>query len=168
MNSNSIDFNLITEWNYSQKEWDEFVLIEKANKKEDSIYFGICILILGTIALMILRGTSFLVGLIFTIPFAILIPWLRMKFSYKHLKKGIKKPFVRIYTDHLLINTHRIELSGKIKRVKSLKIIDAKNDVKLLEFDVQWITRKGPTNDEFRILIPADKITEAEKLITAF
>lgn len=168
MNSNSIDFNLITEWNYSQKEWDEFVVIEKANKKEDSIYFGIGILILGTIGLMILRQTSFFGGFIFAIPFAILIPWLRMKFSYKHLKKGVKNPYVKIYTDHLLINTHKIELSGKIKRVKSLKIIDAKNGKKLLEFDVQWMTRKGPTNDEFRVLIPTDKITEAEKLISTF
>lgn len=168
MNSNSINFNLITEWNYSQKEWDEFVVIEKANKKEDSIYFGIGILILGTIGLMILRQTSFFGGFIFAIPFAILIPWLRMKFSYKHLKKGVKNPSVKIYTDHLLINTHKIELSGKIKRVKSLKIIDAKNGKKLLEFDVQWMTRKGPTNDEFRVLIPTDKITEAEKLISTF
>ena len=168
MNSNSINFNLITEWNYSQKEWDEFVVIEKANKKEDSIYFGIGILVLGTIGLMILRQTSFFGGLIFAIPFAILIPWLRMKFSYKHLKKGVKNPSVKIYTDHLLINTHKIELSGKIKRVKSLKIIDAKNGKKLLEFDVQWMTRKGPTNDEFRVLIPTDKITEAEKLISTF
>lgn len=168
MNSNSINFNLITEWNYSQKEWDEFVVIEKANKKEDSIYFGIGILVLGTIGLMILRQTSFFGGFIFAIPFAILIPWLRMKFSYKHLKKGVKNPSVKIYTDHLLINTHKIELSGKIKRVKSLKIIDAKNGKKLLEFDVQWMTRKGPTNDEFRVLIPTDKITEAEKLISTF
>ena len=168
MNSNSINFNLITEWNYSQKEWDEFVVIEKANKKEDSIYFGIGILVLGTIGLMILRQTSFFGGFIFAIPFAILIPWLRMKFSYKHLKKGVKNPSVKIYTDHLLINTHKIELSGKIKRVKSLKIIDAKNGKKLLEFDVQWMTRKGPTNDEFRVLIPTDKITEAEKLIFTF
>lgn len=168
MNSNSIDFNLITEWTYSQKEWDEFVMIEKANKKEDSIYFGIGIVVLGTFGLMLLRQTSFLVGLAFAVPLALLIPWLRMKFSYKHLKKGVKKPFVRIYTDHLLINNHKIELTGNVKRVKSLKIIEAKNNHKLLEFDVQWATRKGPTNDEFRILIPRDKITEAENIITTF
>lgn len=163
-----IDFNLLTEWNYSKKEWNEFVVLEKANKKEDNIYFGIGILILGTIGLMILRQTSFLGGLIFTTPLAILIPWLRMKFSYKHLKKGVKNPFVKFYSDHLLINGHKIDLSGKIKRIKSLKIIDTKNNKKMLEFNVQWMTRKGPTNDEFRILIPTDKITEAENLITKF
>lgn len=163
-----IDFNLLAEWNYSKKEWDEFVTIEKANKKEDNIYFGIGILILGTIGLMLLRQTSFLGGLIFAIPLAILIPWLRMKFSYKHLKKGVKNPFVKFYSDHLLINGHKIDLSGNIRRIKSLKIIDTKNNRKMLEFDVQWMTRKGPTNDEFRVLIPTDKIAEAEDLISKF
>ena len=163
-----IDFSLLAEWNYSQKEWNEFVILEKANKKEDSIYFGIGILILGTIVLIILKQTSFFGGLIFAIPFAILIPWLRMKFSYKHLRKGVQNPTVKIYTDHLQINNHKIELLGDVKRIKSIKIIDTKNNIKLLEFDVQWITRKGPTNDEFRILIPKNKIIEAQNLITSF
>ena len=163
-----INFDLLAKWNYSEKEWDEFVVIEKANKKEDSIYFGIGILVLASFGLMILRETSFFTGLLFAIPFAILIPWLRMKFSYKHLKKGVKNPYVEIYSEYLLINGHKIDLSGERKRVKSLKIIDAVNNKKLLEFDVQWMTRKGPTNDEFRILIPVDKMIEAQSLIKTF
>lgn len=35
----------------------------------------------------------------------------------------------------------------------------------LLEFTIEWITRKGPTNDEYRIPIPKDKMEEAEQLI---
>lgn len=157
--------NLFAEWSYSQQEWDEFVDIEKANKKEDNIYFGVGILILGTIVLMLFRQTSFLGGLVFAAPLAFLLPWLRMKISYRHLKKGVVNPFVKIYSHHLLINDKRIELFADKKRVKSLKIIEAKNDKKLLEFDVQWLTRKGPTNDEFRILIPKDKLEEAKSLV---
>lgn len=164
----SIEFNLLAKWKYSQKEWDDFVVLERANKKEDNIYFGIGILILGTIVLIILRQTSFFGGFIFALPFSILIPWLRMKFSYKHLKKGIKNPSVKIYIDHLLINKHKVELAGKNKRVKSLKIIETENNIKLLEFDVQWMTRKGPTNDEFRILIPSNNMKEAKKIISTF
>lgn len=163
-----IDFDLLAEWHYTIKEWNNFVTLEKANKKEDSIYFGIGILILGTLALMLLRKTGFFGGLVFTIPLAILIPWLRMKFSYKHLKKGVLNPSVKIYANHLLINNHKIELIGSRKRIKSIKIIEAENNIKLLEFDVQWITGKGPTNDEFRILIPSDKIAEAKNLIKLF
>lgn len=158
--------NLLAHWKYTSKQWDEFVTIEKGNKKEDNIYFGIGIIILGTLGLMTFRNTSILIGLAFTIPLAILIPFLRMKISYRHLRKGIKNPEVKIYFDKLIINNHTIELQGKRKRVKSMKIIEAKNNLKLLEFDVQWITGKGPTNDEFRILIPEDKIKEAERLIS--
>lgn len=160
--------NFITEWKYSQKAWDEFVTIERANKKEDNIYFGVAIAIFGTIALMFLRGTSLLTGLLFSIPLAVLIPYLRMRFSYLHLKKGITKPRVQIYSDRLVFNDKSVELTSKRKRIKNIKIIDAKNNTKLLEFDVQWITGKGPTNDEFRILIPSDKLEEAKEIVNKF
>ena len=166
MDTTNKDNEVLSYWKYTTKQWDEFVTIEKGNKKEDSIYFGIGIIILGTIGLMLLRQTSFLTALLFSVPLAILIPFLRMKFSYKHLKKGVQNPEVKITFNNLYINNHIVELQNKNKRVKSMKIIDAKNNLKLLEFNVEWLTRKGPTNDEFRILIPDDKIKEAEKLIT--
>ncbi|WP_445748628.1 hypothetical protein [Polaribacter sp.] len=160
--------NPLIEWHYSQEEWNEFVDIEKANKKEDNIYFGIAILLIVPFGLMFYRDTSFLFSLLFSIPFAVLLPVLRMKFSYKHLQKNVFNPHVIIYNDYMMINYHKIEVASKRRRIKSLKIIDAKNNKKLLEVDIQWATRKGPTNDEFRILIPDNKLFEAEKLITDF
>ena len=154
----------LVEWNYSMEKWNQFVEIEKGNKKEDSIYFGIGILILGTLGLMFLRGTSFLTGLLFAAPLAFLIPFLRMKLAYKHLKKGIKNPTVKIYRDQVLVNGKRIELTNPRKRIKSVKIIDAKENLKLLEIDIQWLTAKGPTNDEYRFLIPDGELPNAEKL----
>lgn len=166
MKTTNQNTEVLSHWKYTSKQWDKFVTIEKGNKKEDNIYFGIGIVILATITLMLFRGTSFFTALLFSVPLAILIPFLRMKFSYKHLKKGIKNPEVKITFNNLFINNHVIELQNKNKRVKSMKIIEEKNNIKLLEFDVQWLTRKGPTNDEFRILIPDDKLEEAQKLIT--
>ena len=88
-----------------------------------------------------------------------------MKFSYQHLKKGVPNPRVQFFSDRILINSHKIELISSIKRIKSIKIVDIKNSEKqLLEFDIQWITRKGPTNDEFRFLIPENKLEEAMKM----
>lgn len=166
MGINTQHTEILSHWKYTTKQWDEFVTIEKGNKKEDSIYFGIGILILAPIVLMGFRQTSFFTALLYSVPFAVLIPFLRMKFSYRHLKKGIKNPEVKITFENLYINNHVVVLQNKYRRVKSMKIIDAKNNLKLLEFDVQWITRKGPTNDEFRILIPDDKLEEAKKLIS--
>ncbi len=158
----------LIEWHYSAEEWNEFVDIEKANKLEDNIYFGVAILIIVPFGLMFYRNTNYVFSLLFSMPFAFLIPFLRMKFSYKHLQKNVLKPHVIIFNDYMMINYHKIEVASKRKRIKSLKIIDAKNNKKLLEVDIQWSTRKGPTNDEFRILIPEDKILEAEKLIADF
>ncbi|MDP5092435.1 MAG: hypothetical protein NWQ17_03955 [Polaribacter sp.] len=160
--------NPLIEWHYSEQEWNEFVDIEKANKKEDNIYFGIAILLIVPFGLMYYRDTTYLIGILFAIPFAFLIPFLRMKFSYKHLQKNVLKPHVLIFNDYMMINYHKIEVASKRRRIKSLKIIDAKNNKKLLEVDIQWATRKGPTNDEFRILIPENKLSEAEKLIEDF
>lgn len=156
---------LLAYWQYDTRMWDEFVTIEKGNKREDNIYFGIGIVIIGTVGLMFLRDTSFWMGLIFSIPLAILIPWLRMTFSYRYLKKGIKNPEVKIFYDFLLINNKKIELRNNRKRIKSLKVRDTKVGLKLLEFDVQWVTAKGPTNDEFRILIPEEKLATIDELI---
>ena len=156
-------------WTYTQEEWNEFVQLEISNKKEDNIYFGIGIVILGTVGLMFFRGTSFFTGLLFSVPIAILIPVLRMKLSYKHLKKGIANPTITFYPDYIDVNGHKIELISSKKRIKSAKIIDAKDGNQyLLELDIQWITGKGPTNDEFRFLIPEGKYSEAEKLIHGF
>lgn len=160
--------NLLAHWTYTSKEWDAFVDIEKANKREDNIYLGIGMIVLGTIGLLFLRNTSFLMSLSFAVPLGVLIPFLRMKFSYKHLQKGVENPEIQLSPEYLIVNQHKIELSNSQKRLKGLKIIDAKNNTKLLELDVQWLTRKGPTNDEFRILIPSDKIHEAEKLVQNF
>lgn len=157
--------NLLAYWQYDTQVWDEFVTIEKGNKREDNMYFGIGIVIIGTLGLMFLRDTGFWMGLLFSLPLAILIPWLRMTFSYTHLKKGIKNPEVKIFQDYLMINNKKIELKNVRKRIRSLKVRDTKKGLKLLEFDIQWVTAKGPTNDEFRILIPENKLETVEELI---
>jgi len=159
---------LLAHWKYTNLEWNDFVDIEKANKKEDNLYFGVGIVIIGTLTLVFFRGTSILTGLLFSVPLAILIPLLRMKFSYKHLKKNVQNPQVKICSDYLEINEHKIDLYTSQKRVKNLKIIDATNNTNLLEFDIQWLTRKGPTNDEVRILIPSNKLEEAKSLVKKF
>lgn len=155
----------LAHWNYSTQEWDRYVTLEKGNKKEDNIYLGISIAVLGALALMFFRDTGFWLGLAFSGPLAILIPLLRVKLAHRYLKKGIKNPEVKIYSHTLLINDHKVELKNKRRRIKSLKIIDFKEGINLLEFDIQWITAKGPTNDEYRIPIPRDKKKEAEELI---
>jgi len=156
----------LAHWKFSSKEWDNFVSIELRNKKEDNFYFGIGIIILGTAGLMLLRSTGFWMGIVFSLPLAILVPWLRMKFSYRHLKKGVQDPELKIFNDFLLINRHKIELRNVRKEIKSMKVLNTKSGIKLLEFNIRWLTAKGPTNDEIRIPIPENNEKEVEEIIS--
>ncbi|GGG91124.1 hypothetical protein GCM10011416_04600 [Polaribacter pacificus] len=156
---------LLIHWKYTDKEWENYVEKEKSNKVEDNIYMGIAIFVFGTIVLMLSRDTSLLTGLFFSIPFAILIPFLRIKLSYRHLKKGVKNPEIKVFTNSLLINNHKIVLFADKRHVRQLSIVDTEDNLQLLEFDVEWSTRNGPTNDEFRIPIPIDKMEEAQNFV---
>lgn len=157
--------NLLAHWQYSQQDWNNYITTEKKNKKEDNFYFGCGIVILCTVGLMAFRNVTFLFGLLFAIPFAILIPWLRMRFSYPYLKKSITNKEVKIFEKFLRIGTHTVEFKTDQRRLKNIRIIETSNRSHLLEFDVQWLTRKGPTNDEYRVLIPKDKMDEAKLII---
>lgn len=157
--------NLLAHFKYSPEFWNKYVTVERKNKKEDNFYFGLAISLLCTAGLMLFRNTTFLMALLFAIPFAILLPWLRQKFSYRYLKKGIKNPEVRIFDKFLRINNHTIEFRNDQRRLKHIQLIESASGMFLLEFDVQWLTRKGPTNDEYRIPITKDNLEEAKIII---
>ncbi|MAD96449.1 MAG: hypothetical protein CMB99_03890 [Flavobacteriaceae bacterium] len=157
--------NLIAHFTYTQSFWNDYVTVELKNKKEDNYYFAFAIAILCTGGLMFLRDTTFLVALAFSLPFAILIPYLRQKLNYKYLVKNPPNPEVKIFDKFLKINNHSIEFRSDQRRLKGIKLIEASNGMNLLEFDIQWITRKGPTNDEYRIPIPKENLEDAQKII---
>lgn len=161
--TNSKDF--LDTWTFSAKEWNQFIKEAKSLKKEDNIYMGIATLIVGVPFLMLSRKITFLMALIFVIPFAILIPWARNKISTAHLKSIKKEAIVNFYTNYITINSKRIDLYGDKKWIKNMTIIDGKNGLKLLEIEIAWSTRKGDTFDETRIPIPSNKIERAEALI---
>ena len=164
---NSTNPNILATWNYSKTEWNTYVKIEKANKKEDNLFFGLGIVLVGVFGLMMFRETSFLTALLFAVPFAILIPFLRMKISYPFLKNTNLDASVTIFKDELLINSEKIIIRSDKRRLKLIQIIESQNE-QLLEFTIEWETRKGATNDEFRILIPQNKIEEAQNIINYF
>lgn len=155
----------IVSWSYSTEEWNQFVTIEKKNKLEDNLYIGIGVLILATIGLMFFRKTTFWMALAFALPLSILLPALRMLFGYPHLKKGVQNPTVDIFKKYLVINGKKIETQEKGRSLKSVKVLAAKQEMSLLEFDIWWGTAKGKTGDQFRVPIPKNQEVEAERII---
>ena len=165
------DPGLFLTWQYSDEEWEDYVRIERKNKKEDNIFFGIGVFIIGTIGLVLLRSTTILVGMSFALFFALLMPYLRMRFSYPHLKSA-SSPTVEFYRDRIIANGKKIVLENdrdiKKRWLKHLKFIHTDEGVLLLEFDVHWITGKGPTSDEFRFMVLPDKINDAKQLMKQY
>ena len=137
----------------------------KKNKREDNFYLAAAIVIGATALLMIARNTTFLMALAFAIPTAILIPWLRYQFLNPHLKNTEQETIVKIYSNCLIVNNKTIHLFNKNRWLKDMQIIDTKSDLKLLEFTIEWGTRRGNTNDETRIPIPANKLEKAKEMI---
>lgn len=152
-------------WEFSPSEWNSYVKAAKLLKKEDNIYFGVAILIAGIPFLMFVRNTTFLMASIFVIPFAFLIPWARNKFLTSYLKTTNNSSTVHFYSDYILVNDKRINLFGDKRWIKSMKIINTKNSLSLLEIEIAWSTRKGDTFDEVRVPIPTDKMERAEGII---
>ena len=152
------------EWLIPVGLWNRFILIEKKNKKEDNIYFGIGILILCTPCLMFLRKTSFFEALMFSVPLAILLPYLRNVFTTKYLKKSLKELSIKFYENKININKKDVELRNERKWVSKIKVIP-NDEMNLLEFTINWQTSKGPTFDEFRIPILEDKKDDIHKIM---
>lgn len=167
MKTTTQNSTLLAEWNFSAKTWNDFVSIEKKNKREDNIYFGIGIAILGTLALMYLRDASLLHSLLVSIPLAILIPLLRYKLTYKHLKKRKNTSNLKIFTSGLVVNNKTISFIENNRFLKAVTILK-KGNFSLIEFDISWKTRNGYTNDEFRLPIPNDKLEEANAIVNKF
>ena len=78
--------------------------------------------------------------------------------------EDVDNPEVKIFDKFLKINNHTIEFISDQRRLKSLKLIEASNGMQLLEFDIHWITRKGPTNDEYRIPIAIETMEIAKEI----
>lgn len=155
-------------WEFSSIEWNAFEKTGTALKKEDNMYMAIGVLIVGIPFLMLKRDASFFTAVLFVIPFAILIPWLRYKLTLSYLKPKPKTVTVQFYPDFILINDEKKVLFSKNRWIKNMKIIDDTNEKKLLEIDIAWSTRKGNTFDELRIPIPPDKASKAEMLIAFY
>ena len=69
----------IAKWTYSSKEWNEFVLIERSNKKKESLYIAIGIILIGTIGLIFVRDAGFWIALAISVPIAFIIHFLKMR-----------------------------------------------------------------------------------------
>ena len=155
-------------WTYSPELWRQFLKIERKNKREDNIYTFIGAMILCVPGLMLMRGTSFLVALMFSLPMAIIFSFGRQWYVMSKMKGGLSKPEVRIEHDTLWYGNKKIPIFNKKRWIKDLRLIHHVSGMELLEFSIGWTTSKGPTFDEYRVPILEEHKADAELLIAYF
>ena len=158
---------LLDTWTFSPIEWNTFVQFARKRKRSDHLYFGIGIFLIGIPVLMFFRNTSFLMALVFTIPFTLLVPWLRMKVSNSYLKETQLLAIVAFYSEYADMNGKKIVLYAKNKWIKDIRILTNDGQA-ILEITVAWRTAKGNTNEELLFPIPNNKLEKAAELITYY
>ncbi len=65
LNTSSSNTELLESWSYTETEWNQYISTSKNLKKEDNIYMGIAILIIGIPVLMLSRDTGFFIACAF-------------------------------------------------------------------------------------------------------
>ena len=96
--ASSRDF--LDSWTFSAKDWNLFTKEATSLKKEDNIYMAIATILIGIPILMISRNTTFLISLLFVVPFAILIPWIRYVLAVKYLKLASNTSIIEFYSEY--------------------------------------------------------------------
>lgn len=155
------------QWRYPVDVWEAYVKAEGKAKGEDNIYAAIGVLILGTPALMLLRGAGIWLSLAIVIPIALVFGYGRQYYVMKRLKSVMKDPQVGIGHDKLHFGRKSIEIFNRHKWISGLRIFE-RDGMKLLEFTCSWDTRKGPTFDEYRIPVLPEHEAEAQLLLDYF
>ena len=166
MEKNKENTPLVT-WHYSPEEWNTAITVARNLKKEDNYYYAFAILVGSIIVLMLTRDVSFLTALLFAIPFAVFIPYIRFKIVTKKLTPTKSDSFVVFYKNFINFNDTLIELYAENRWIKNMKII-TENSINFIEVDIAWSTRRGNTFDEYRIPIPNEQLTKAEELINLY
>ena len=104
------DKECLARWEFTPNEWEVYSNTAAMLKKDDNLYFGIGILLVGVPYLMFFRGTSLLIALAFVVPFAVALPFLRNKIALSKIKKTEQNAYLSFYPKYIDLNGNKIEL----------------------------------------------------------
>lgn len=144
--------DIIANWQYTIPEWKKMTKEERIRRTKEGIWMSLLIGGLGTGLLVWTREAD--IGLAFFISFfiGILISVLKVLIGNNEMK--IAK------NNSIIFTTNALVINGKFKIINDVDVnLEYLKFVKhelgdFIEFSLQWMTRRGETNDQFRILIP--------------
>lgn len=148
---------------YEKEEWKLMKSSETRRRLKEGIWVSLLIGILGGYLLMSSRGVPFLAAFLFALVFGLVISYLKVLMSGSLFRMGKE--------NQIVLTTNALIINGKFKTINDdtialeyvTKVRSEEKD--FLEFSIQWKTRRGITNDQFRIYIPERSKDISEKVI---
>ncbi|MCG3164962.1 MAG: hypothetical protein POELPBGB_00722 [Bacteroidia bacterium] len=159
---------LLAHWTYSDEEWKAFTKKEFNFRIREALVLWLILVGLGTWLLASYRDMGHLAAFISSLSIGGLITFIRFIIAYNALKANSSKPGdVVISAKSILINGTYHTLNDENKTLSKLELLQDENP-QILEFTVVWNTRRGQTNEQVRVPVPSDKLSEAAKLMEVF
>ena len=158
--------DIIAKWEYTIDEWKLMTKEETTRRLKEGIWVTIGIAFLGTWVLSATKGASILVGFIISTSVGIFLSFLKVLLSNSVFK-------IRKY-NKIIITTNALIINGKFKTINDndIKLEYVKfvkiNEDSFIEFSLQWLTRNGVTNDQFRIYVPVQYESEIQKILNYY
>jgi len=160
------DIEIIAIWEYTAFEWKIMRRAESRRKAKEGIWVSVLVGLLGGWSLkasgMLNLGTALLLAFIIGQVFSLVkVALSNNLFALKSKNKIV------ISASALLVNEKFKSINDRDIHLKHVKeIIDGK--FHFIEFSLEWMTRRGPTNDQFRIYVPNRYLNEIQKVLHFF
>lgn len=159
---------LLAHWTYSDEEWKTFTKKEFNVSIREALLVWLLLVGIGTWLLAGYREMGHWAAFISSFSVGALITFIRFIIAYNARKANSSKPGdVIISAKSILINGTYHTLNDELKTLSKLELLKDETP-QILEFTVIWNTRKGQTNEQVRVPVPSDKLTEAVKLVEIF
>ncbi|MFM9944993.1 MAG: hypothetical protein ACKVQB_07135 [Bacteroidia bacterium] len=155
--------DIIATWNYTKDEWKLMIKKETTRRLKEGIWVTLLIGLLGGWILRRSEGITFLTGFIISLAVGIIVSLLKVLLS-NNLFNLRKRNSIIITTNALIINGKFKTVSDMdihLEYVKPVKI----NEDNFIEFSLQWMTRRGVTNDQMRIYVPRIYEKDIQKIL---
>ena len=158
--------DIIAHWEYTLEEWKKMTKEESTRRKKEGIWVTLGIAIIGGWAISLSKDATFLTGFMISLAVGAMLSWLKIKFSNDMF--AVKARNTIVFTPKaLLINNAFKTIRNEqfhLEYVHSLQL----NKVWYLEFSLQWQTRGGATNDQFRIYVPPQYENQIDNILECY
>jgi hypothetical protein len=159
---------LLAHWTYPDNEWTVFTKKEFSFRIREALGVWLVLVVIGTWLMSGYRDMGYLAAFITCLSVGGLITFIRFIIAKNAREANSSKPGeVIISAKSILINGTYHTLNNELKTLSKLELLKDETP-QLLEFTVIWNTRKGQTNEQVRVPVPSDKLSEAAKLVEIF